>query len=145
MHRDSTRPRHRSDGPTQGVEAIARRPTYALAAVLAFLTEVAIAAFVHDAVIRPWLGDSLAVVLLYLALRAGTSLGPRRAIALAFAIACAIEVGQWFHLVDRLGLGHVGLARIVLGTGFDPADFLAYAGGAAAVLALEWLRGRRGG
>lgn len=121
-----------------------RRTSYALAAILVFLAEIAIAAFVHDALVRPYLGDSLAVVLVYLAIRAITPLGPRRSVAAAFAIACAIEIGQWFHLADLLGLGHVRVARIVLGTGFDPVDFLAYAGGAVAVLIAESARRRRG-
>jgi len=120
------------------------RTNYALAAVIVFLIEVAIAAFVHDALVRPYLGDSLAVVLVFLAIRAITPLGPRRSLAAAFAIACAIETGQGFHLADLLGLGRVRIARVVLGTGFDPVDFLAYAGGTVAVLIAESTRHRRG-
>jgi len=37
---------------------------------------------------------------------------------------------------DRIGI-HNRLVRVVLGTGFDPADFLAYAGGALAVIVVE--------
>lgn len=116
------------------------RFSYALAAILVFLTEVAIAAFVHDAFVRPHLGDSLAVVLVYLAIRAVTPRGVRWSAAAALTFACAIEVGQYFHLVDQIGLGGFRIARVVLGTGFDPEDFLAYAGGAAAVLLAEAAR-----
>jgi len=126
-------PRHRS-------RIITSRASYAVAASLVFLVEVAIAACVHDAVVRPYLGDSLAVVLVYLAIRAVTPFAMRWSAAAALAVACAIEVGQWFHLADLLGLGHVRIARIVIGTGFDPADFLAYAGGAVAVVAVETAR-----
>jgi len=119
------------------------RAGYAIAAILAFVIEVAIAAFVHDAIVRPYLGDSLAVVLVYLAIRAVTPLAIRWSAATALAVACAIEVGQWFHLADRLRLGHVRVARIVIGTGFDPADFLAYAAGAVAVVAVEAARAAR--
>jgi hypothetical protein len=86
----------------------------------------------------------LAVVLVYLALRAITPLDIGRSAAAALAIACAIELAQWFHLADRLGI-HDRLARVLLGTGFDAADFLAYAGGAVAALVVEAalrLRGR---
>ncbi|MDB5676221.1 MAG: hypothetical protein JWM65_3203 [Sphingomonas bacterium] len=114
-----------------------------MAAILVLLIEIAIAAFVHDALVRPYLGDSLAVVLVYLALRAATQLGVRWSAATAFAVACAIEFGQLFHAADMLGLGHYRVARVVLGTGFDPADFLAYAGGGVAVIAVEAVR-RRG-
>ncbi|MEG3143239.1 DUF2809 domain-containing protein [Sphingomonas sp. RT2P30] len=111
--------------------------------MLVFLSEAAIAAFVHDGFVRPWLGDGLAVVLVYCALRAVAPLGVRSAAVGAFAIACAIELGQFVHLVDRIGLGHCRVARVVLGTGFDPWDFLAYAGGVVMLLVAEaaW-RGR---
>jgi hypothetical protein len=59
------------------------------------------------------------------------------AVATAFAIACAIEVGQYFHLVDVLGLGASPVARTLLGTTFELTDFVAYAGGAMCVLAVE--------
>jgi hypothetical protein len=124
--------------------AIPSRSSYAIAATVIFLIEVAIAAFVHDGFIRPHLGDSLAVILVYLAIRATTCMGAVASVATAFAIACAIEFGQYIGLVALLGLEQHMLARIVLGTGFDPADFVAYAGGAVAVLVGEAaLRARR--
>ena len=119
------------------------RAGYAIAATLVFVIEVAIAAVVHDAIVRPYLGDSLAVVLVYLTIRAVTPRAIRWSAAAALAVACAIEVGQWFRLADRLGLGHVRVARIVIGTGYDPADFLAYAAGAIAVVAVEAARAAR--
>jgi hypothetical protein len=114
-----------------------------MAAILVLLIEIVIAAFVHDAFVRPHLGDSLAVVLVYLTLRAATPLDIRWSAATAFAIACAIEFGQLFHAADMLGLGHYRVARVVLGTGFDPADFLAYAGGGVVVIAVEAALRRR--
>jgi hypothetical protein len=118
------------------------RPSYALATIAVLGIEIAIARFVHDDFVRPDLGDSLAVVGLYLALRAVTPLGVAAGVAIAFAFACAIEVGQFFHLVDLLGLGANRLARIVLGTTFVLTDFVAYAGGALGVLAVEAVCGR---
>ena len=120
------------------------RPCYALATIALFGIEIAIARFVHDDVVRPYIGDSLAVVLVYLALRTVTPLRVLPAVATAFAIACAIEVGQYFHLVDMLGLGSNRLARIALGTTFGLTDFVAYAGGAACVLAIDGFRKKRG-
>lgn len=120
------------------------RPLYALATIIVLGIEIAIARFAHDDFIRPHLGDSLAVVAVYLALRAVTPLRVVPAVAIAFAFACAIEVGQYFHLVDLLGLGSSRVARIMLGTSFELADFVAYAGGAVCVLAVEGLRKRCG-
>jgi hypothetical protein len=123
--------------PTAGAIIIKSRTTYALAALIVFLIEAGIAAFVHDALVRPWLGDGLAVVLVYLAVRAATRLGVRWSAAIALAVACAIEGGQAIGVVAMLGLQPCRVARVVLGTGFDPWDFLAYAGGAATVLIAE--------
>ena len=116
------------------------RPSYALATIAVLGIEIAIARFVHDDFVRPYLGDSLAVVAVYFALRAVTRFRVVAAVAIAFAFACAIEVGQFFHLVDLLGLGTNRLARIVLGSTFVLTDFVAYAGGALCVLAIEKVR-----
>jgi len=104
--------------------------------------EIAIARFVHDDFVRPYLGDSLAVAAVYLALRAVTRLRVVAAVTIAFVFACAIEVGQFFDLVDVLGLGTNRVARVVLGTVFGLTDFVAYAGGALCVLTIETARQR---
>jgi len=121
------------------------RSSYALATIAVLGIEIAIARFVHDAFVRPYLGDSLAVVAVYLALRAVTQLRMMPAVTIAFAFACAIEVGQFFDLVDLLGVGTNRVARIVLGTSFSLTDFVAYAGGAVCVLAIEMVCGRARG
>jgi diacylglycerol kinase (ATP) len=99
--------------------------------------EIFIAVMVHDRIVRPYVGDSLAVVLVYLVLRAATRLPTAAATALALATAVAIEFGQWAGLLDLLGLGGNPLARVLLGTGFDPYDFIAYAAGGLTIAALE--------
>lgn len=116
------------------------RPSYALAAIAVLGIEIVIAQCMHDRFVRPYVGDSLAVVLVYLALRTVARLRVGTAIAIALAVACGIEVGQYFDLVGMLGLETNRVACLVLGTGFDPQDFGAYAGGAFCVLAVE---GRR--
>ncbi|WP_066794724.1 DUF2809 domain-containing protein [Sphingomonas soli] len=114
---------------------------YALLALAVFLIEVMIALFARDRFVRPYLGDTLAVILVYAGLRATLRTGPVAAAAIAFLIACAIELGQYFQLLDLLGLAESKVARTVLGYGFELADFIAYAAGALIVLAAErWWR-----
>lgn len=120
------------------------RRSYALAAFALFAVEIAIALFVHDRLIRPHIGDSLAVVLLYLALRTVTPLRVIPAAGTALAIAVAIEFGQLFGLIGALGLSGNVAARFLLGAGFDPLDFIAYAAGALIVIAVERVRLRAG-
>ena len=61
-------------------------PFYALAALVVFVTEICIALYVHDAVIRPYIGDSLAVILVYLTLRAVTPMSVLQALAGALVL-----------------------------------------------------------
>ncbi len=116
------------------------RLSYALVALAVFIAEVTIALFVRDHLIRPYVGDSLAVVLVYLGLRVVTPWPVLPAVLVSVALATVIEFGQFFHLIDALGLSANPLARIILGTGFDPKDFIAYAIGAVCVLAAESAR-----
>jgi len=113
---------------------------YGLAALAVFAVEVLIALFVRDAVVRPYVGDVLAVVLVYLGLRAVTPLKVMPAVMLALAIAVMVELGQLFHLLEALGLAHDRLARVVLGGVFDLKDLACYGTGAACVLVAERLR-----
>jgi hypothetical protein len=120
------------------------RLPYAAAAAALFALETAIALFVDDRVVRPFVGDSLAVILVYCALRAVMPLGRGMALALALATAFAVEFGQLFGVLDLLGLRGNPVARVVLGTGFDPMDFIAYAAGASCVLAAGAISSFRG-
>lgn len=119
------------------------RTTYALAALAVFVVEVLIALFVRDAFIRPYVGDVLAVMLVYAVLRAATPLRLVGAIAITLAIALAIELAQLFNLLDALGLRSNQIVRVVLGGRFDLFDLAAYAVGAIIVIIVEILMRRR--
>lgn len=112
-----------------------------MAAGTIIVVELFIALFVRDDFVRPYLGDTLAVLLVYCALRAVTSLNIGGSAVAALAVAFLIELGQWVGLLRALGLEHSELARTVLGSGFDLKDLVAYTCGALAALAIE--AGRR--
>lgn len=116
---------------------------YAPLALGLFLIEVAIALFVRDRFVRPYLGDTLAVILVYTTLRTAFRIDVVHAAAIAFLIAVAIELGQLFGVLDLLGLQSNPIARTALGYGFEVKDILAYAAGALIILAAERLRTRR--
>ena len=115
---------------------------YALAALVVFVIEICIALYVHDAVIRPYIGDSLAVILVYLSLRAVTPMSVLQALAGALLFAFSIEFGQMFHLIDRLGLRGNRIAGFILGGYFDVKDLVAYIAGAVVAGFVESLRKR---
>lgn len=116
---------------------------YAALALAMFATEVAIACFVHDAFVRPLVGDALVVVLVYATVLSLFELPPLPTALGAFVFACAVEIGQYFELVKLLGLERVALARVVIGTAYDPHDFIAYATGAALLIASDRLLRRK--
>ena len=99
--------------------------------------EVAIALYVRDRFVRPFIGDALVVVLIYCAVGAVVDLRPRVAVAGVLVFACGVEVAQWLGLAQRLPLEHLPALRVALGTHFDPLDFVAYGAGAIAVLCAE--------
>lgn len=115
------------------------RPGYALTALALFLVEVAIALWVKDRFIRPYGGDVLATILVYLALRAVTDLRVMPAAFVALAISFMVECAQALDLVARLGLAHNVPARTIFGTAFAVEDLLAYTAGAVLVLLVEKL------
>ena len=118
------------------------RQTYLIAALLLFAVEVLIALFVRDGLVRPYVGDVLAVALVYAGVRGFTPLGLVPALAAALAIAAAVEVAQALHLLDAIGLGGNVVARTVLGGVFDWADLAAYCAGAAIIVLVEQVRSR---
>ena len=120
------------------------RKHYALLFALLLGIEVFIALFVHDSFVRPYLGDVLVVVVVYAFLRVIFPTGlPWLPVGVTL-FAAGVEVSQYFHLVDRLGLGKIPFFRVLLGSTFDWADLVCYCvGGGAILLAERLLRGRK--
>ncbi len=56
---------------------------------------------------------------------------------LVLAFSYAVEVLQYYNIVDRLGLQHSKIARIIIGTTFSWADIAAYTLGIMFVLLIE--------
>lgn len=110
---------------------------YLTAALVLFTIEVLIAIFVRDGFVRPYVGDVLAVMLVYSALRAVLPIGAASALTAALGLAFAIEAAQAFGLVGALGLTGNNVARIVLGGAFDWLDILAYTVSAALITVAE--------
>jgi Protein of unknown function (DUF2809) len=102
---------------------------YAILSVGLFLVEISIALFIHDRLVRPFVGDMLVVILIFTICK---SVINANYFWLAFCVlifSFAVEIGQYFNLVSILGLQHCGLARTVIGTTFDYHDLLAYSAG----------------
>ena len=109
-------------------------------ALLLFLAEVFIGRNMHDSIIRPFGGDFLVVIFIYSLIKGffNTRVYPTAFGVLIFA--WAVEVSQYFHLVNLLGPGHSTTARLLLGTTFSFVDLLVYALGILLVIIVEQAR-----
>jgi hypothetical protein len=111
--------------------------TYALLTLVLFGIEVAIALYVHDTLIRPYIGDLLVVILLYCFLKSFIQIGVAKAGVGVLLFAYSVETMQYFNLVNHLGLSHNRLAKIVIGSSFSWADIVCYTIGILLVVLVE--------
>ena len=105
------------------------RVPYVIAFLLILAAIVLIALFVNDKFVRPYGGDILVTVLICAFVRIFFPRGIKLVPLWVFLFAAAVEVGQYFNMVDLLGLGHIRFFRIALGTSFSWLDLLCYAAG----------------
>lgn len=99
--------------------------------------EVFIAAFLHDGIVRPYVGDFIVVIFLYCLVRSLVVVRPWPTIGAVLLFAYAVEISQHFHLIVHLGVQQSQLAQVVLGSHFSWVDMLAYTLGAGALVGLE--------
>ncbi len=106
-----------------------KRIRYAIAFLVLFIMETLIALYVHDDIIRPYIGDMLVVILIYCFVRIIIPVGYKWLPIYIFLFAAGIECLQYFHLVQLLGLQGYTFWRIVIGSTFDLKDIICYGGG----------------
>lgn len=116
---------------------------YFLLAIALLLVEIAIALFVNDGFVRPYVGDYLVVILLYCMLKSVVIISPIKAAIIVFLFAVAIEFSQYYNLAAKLGFAKSSAGTVILGSSFEWLDILAYALGLATVLLIEQYRMKR--
>ena len=105
--------------------------------IILLFVEIGIALFIHDNIIRPFVGDALVVCVIYFFLRGFIS---KRFLAVyVFLFACLIEVGQYFNLVSLLHMQNIKVARIIIGSTFDLNDIFCYFIGTILIFVYEAL------
>src|ERR1700753_717429 len=107
---------------------------YFILVVTLFVVEVLIALYMHDAIIRPYGGDFLVVILIYCFVKAFFNWPVLKTAIGTLIFSYVVEIGQYFHLVNILGLEHSKLARPIIGVGFSLIDLLCYTLGVVLVL-----------
>ena len=114
---------------------------YFLLFAFIFNIEVLIALYVHDKIIRPYIGDVLVVILIYCFIKSflDVKVVPTAVFVLLFSF--VVETLQYLNIVEMLGLENSKIARTVIGTSFAWMDIWTYIIGIIIVLATEkiWL------
>ena len=116
-----------------------KRIIYLTATIILLIIEVLIALYVHDNFVRPYVGDMLVVLVVYAFVRIFI---PERIKLLplwVFIFAVAVEILQWFHIVDILGLTDSRFFSVLIGGVFDVKDILCYGVGCILLGGYEYL------
>ena len=94
-------------------------------------------------VVRDVLGDALwAVMVVWCMAAVAPAIRLRWRAAGALGFCFAVEFSQLFHLPALDALRRTTVGGLALGSGFDPRDFAAYAGGVLTAVLLERASGR---
>ena len=113
---------------------------YFLLALIILSVEVFIGKEMHDNIIRPYGGDFLVVILLYCIVKSFINSSVLTTSIGVVLFAYCVEISQYFHLVNILGLAHSKMAVMLMGTTFSWVDMLTYTLGILLVLIIEYIR-----
>ncbi len=105
--------------------------------IILLAVEICIALFVHDAIIRPYIGDVLVVILIYCFVKSFFNTPVVLTAIAVLVFAFMAEASQYFDLINLLGLQHSALARVILGSSFSWMDLVTYTIGSMIVFIAE--------
>ena len=113
------------------------RLIYGLVFLTLVLAEILIALFAHDDFVRPYVGDVLIVITVYAFIRIFIPRGNIYLPIIILLFACIVECGQYYNIVEKIGLGDVEFFRVLFGTVGDFYDIVCYAIGTIILLLYE--------
>ncbi|MEP2936995.1 MAG: DUF2809 domain-containing protein [Gilvibacter sp.] len=99
--------------------------------------ETSIALFINGGIIRHFIGDVLAIILVYSLLRLISNLRILKAALVALFIGLFIEAIQALEILTTLGLDNIKWLNVVFGSTADWCDVLAYGIGYVSILIFE--------
>jgi hypothetical protein len=105
--------------------------------ILIFGIEVLIALYVHDTIIRPYIGDVLVVILIYCFIKSFFKLPVLSVAVFVLLFSFGVEFLQYLNIVEKLGLQNSKIARTVIGTSFAWIDLVCYTVGIIIILIAE--------
>lgn len=120
-------------------------PVFFVATVILFAIEVLIATLWKDFVfLRSYFGDVLVVILIYTFVLSFFNIDKTKLIVAVLIFSVLIEVFQYFHIADLLGLKPESIPYIVVGNSFSWIDILCYAVGCLLIWIFNLLTIKKG-
>lgn len=114
--------------------------TYLFLTILFSSVEVFIALFLEDKLIRPFVGDTLVVILIYCFLRIFLNFSYWKTALGVLIFAFVIETLQYFDFIKLIGFENNRIISTALGRTFAWLDFAAYSVGFGLILFFEKIR-----
>jgi hypothetical protein len=111
---------------------------YFIWTILLLLTEIFIAKYVHDKILRPHGGDFIVVILIYCFIRSFLNTSIKRTAVGVLLFSFLVETMQYFQIVNKLGLEKSTFARTIIGTSFSWIDIIMYILGILTVVLVEY-------
>lgn len=99
---------------------------YLWISILLLVVEIAIGLWINDDFIRPYLGDFLVTILIYAMVMTIIQWNWRKSLILTMIFCYAVEIAQYFQVVNLLQLEKHQLARVIIGMHFSWIDLLCY-------------------
>lgn len=110
---------------------------YLAAFSILLIVEIMIAFFVNDAIIRPYIGDVLVIILMYTFIRGIIEKNIKFLPIYLLVFATSVELSQYYHLVNLLHLQNNKVLSTIIGNAFDVKDILCYLIGAIVLVVWE--------
>ncbi len=98
---------------------------HALLSIILLFILITIALIVTEPFIRTFLGDVLVIIWMYLCVATFIQISPKKLSLLIVTFAFCVEISQYFQVLTLLNIDSK-LMSIILGSTYDPLDFLAY-------------------
>lgn len=119
-----------------------KRVMYFIGFIVFFLIEIFIAIYVHDNFIRPYIGDILIIICIYLFAKTIFQNKLKYLSLYVLILAIVVEVMQYFNLANLIA-NNSRVMKIILGSTFDIKDIICYViGYIIIVLTEKMIRGK---
>ena len=103
-----------------------KRAAYFIIFIFLLIIELLIALYIHDNFVRPYIGDVLVVIVIYTFLRTFIPDRIKLMPLYIFIFAVAVEILQYFRIVEILGFQNNIVMSVLIGSVFDIKDIICY-------------------